>query len=483
MAAKGNTESRHSVTAQTDDPIARIPPENLGGILAAAADLTVMIAGDGTIQSLVLNERSSDLGKLDHWVGRSFRDFLTTESLPKFESLIERVRKGTYAGRPVELNHRDNAVWDFPIQYTLHEVSVPGTYLMIGRDLRPVAETQRQLVQAQIALERGYEAQREFDSRYRLLLATVTDAIVLVSLSDGRITDVNDHAADLLGSGRKELVGNVLATQFQGTRRGDLEASLTSAALSDGLVSLDLTVQRGGAEVTLFPSVFRVGGDRVAICRIVRRAAEPQAPSGALPRLLEALYAEATEAIVFTDAAGAIRSANDRFLAMIDAADLGEVKGRNIADFLSRGQVDFGVVSENTARSGHVRRYATEFVSDLGTRMPVELSAASLKDGAERQIAFVAREAGRIDAGRAPTPTPGATDSAAQQNILDLVGSASLKEIVAETNDVIEKLCIETAIRLTNNNRVAAAEMLGLSRQSLYVKLRKYDLVKKSEEE
>jgi DNA-binding protein Fis len=30
---------------------------------------------------------------------------------------------------------------------------------------------------------------------------------------------------------------------------------------------------------------------------------------------------------------------------------------------------------------------------------------------------------------------------------------------------------------MTSNNRVAAAEMLGLSRQSLYVKLRKYDLV------
>ena len=32
-------------------------------------------------------------------------------------------------------------------------------------------------------------------------------------------------------------------------------------------------------------------------------------------------------------------------------------------------------------------------------------------------------------------------------------------------------MCIETAVELTRNNRVAAAEMLGLSRQSLYVKL------------
>jgi DNA-binding NtrC family response regulator len=50
---------------------------------------------------------------------------------------------------------------------------------------------------------------------------------------------------------------------------------------------------------------------------------------------------------------------------------------------------------------------------------------------------------------------------------------------VAETTDVVEKMCIETAVELTRNNRVAASEMLGLSRQSLYVKLRKYGLLNK----
>ena len=57
--------------------------------------------------------------------------------------------------------------------------------------------------------------------------------------------------------------------------------------------------------------------------------------------------------------------------------------------------------------------------------------------------------------------------------------NSSLKDIVAETTDVVEKMCIETAVSLTRNNRVAAAEMLGLSRQSLYVKLRKYGLLAK----
>jgi len=47
---------------------------------------------------------------------------------------------------------------------------------------------------------------------------------------------------------------------------------------------------------------------------------------------------------------------------------------------------------------------------------------------------------------------------------------------VREATDVIERLCIEAALELTGDNRASAAEMLGLSRQSLYVKLRRYGL-------
>ena len=69
------------------------------------------------------------------------------------------------------------------------------------------------------------------------------------------------------------------------------------------------------------------------------------------------------------------------------------------------------------------------------------------------------------------------------KNVMDLVGTASLKELVSATSDVVEKMCIETAVQLTGNNRVAAAEMLGLSRQSLYVKLRKYGIMNSSDGE
>jgi DNA-binding NtrC family response regulator len=57
-----------------------------------------------------------------------------------------------------------------------------------------------------------------------------------------------------------------------------------------------------------------------------------------------------------------------------------------------------------------------------------------------------------------------------------LVGRVSLKDIVQESTDLIEKLCIEAALDVSGNNRAAAAALLGLSRQSLYSKLRRYGL-------
>lgn len=479
MSGNGPTRARVHGT-EPSDTLSLIEPKSLRGIVAAASDITLVLDGSAVIKSLMVNEASADFGNLDHWIGRSMREFLTTESLPKFDAAFDRFARGEYPSRAVELNHRDNAVWEFPILYTLHPIGAENRVLLMGKDLRPISETQRQLVQAQIALERGYEAQREFEARYRLLLASVTDAIVLVTLGDGRIADVNDRAALVLGGARKELVGSVLASHFSDIRRGEMETRLLASSAAEASETVDLTTARSGQKVRLVPRVFRVGGDRVAICRVEETVPVPASDGQGFGATLEAFFAAAMEPILFTDAFGMILSANDRFLALVDAPRLTDVKGRHLNEFLARGQVDLGVLMDNVRRSGHVRLFATEVVSDYGTRTPVELSAVLVRDRKEPMTAFVFRDAARAEAVRLPSADG---DGTAQQNIMALVGSAPLKEIVAETNDMIEKICIETALRLTSNNRVAAAEMLGLSRQSLYVKLRKFKLLKRGDDE
>jgi transcriptional regulator PpsR len=157
--------------------------------------------------------------------------------------------------------------------------------------------------------------------------------------------------------------------------------------------------------------------------------------------------------------------------------------GRSLSDFLGRGQIDLAVLTEQPQRSGHMRIYATKLVNLLGTRLAVELSATHLTDGDAPAIGCVIRDVSSAETARIASGTGAnltTVPAEPTRNVMDLVGSASLKDIVAETTDVVEKMCIETAVELTGNNRVAAAEMLGLSRQSLYVKLRKYGLLNKN---
>ena len=58
--------------------------------------------------------------------------------------------------------------------------------------------------------------------------------------------------------------------------------------------------------------------------------------------------------------------------------------------------------------------------------------------------------------------------------LADQIGRTSLRKLVKDTGGAVERHYIEAALELTGGNRTAAAELLGLSRQSLYAKLNRY---------
>ncbi len=455
-----------------------IAPDMLGDIIATASDLAIVVTLEGAVLSVLVNPNHKSYGALDHWEGDNLREYLTAESIPKLDGQLKLMASGAEKGRAVELNHVDSSHWEFPVRYTLHRIGPDGTVLMLGRDLRPIAEMQQQLVKAQLALERDYEAQREYDTRYRVLMETLREALVFVSMGTGRITDLNDSAALLLGATRDELTGAAFAQEFEGRRRNEFMESLTTIAFNETGTPVELQARRSRRRLVMHPTFFRAGGERVLLCRFeLTDVAGPALDD--VSGDLASLFRAGPDAIVFTDPDGTIRTVNEAFLNLVDGSHAAAVKGRSLGDFLARGGVDLKVLVDNASRTGQVRSYATRLASEYGAPLAVELSAAWLADRAHPVIAFVIRDASRAEALRKSAAPGGVAQGSPEtaQSVIDLVGSASLKDIVAETTDVVEKLCIETAVELTRNNRVAAAEMLGLSRQSLYVKLRKYGLL------
>jgi transcriptional regulator PpsR len=452
-----------------------IDAEVLSSILAVASDIALVVSMDGTVLSVLINPNETSFGKLKHWEGRPLKNFLTRESIPKIETAMTTIANGEVPVRSVELNHSDNAVWEFPIRYSFHPFGSDGSFLMLGRDLRPIAETQQQLVQAQMSLEQGYEARREFDARYRLLLRTVRDSIVFVSVNDGKIKDINEPAAALLGSTREDLIGSSFSQEFRDKRREEFTEALINASISENKAGLEVQSRRGRQRIILAPSVFRAAGERILICRMTT-AEETAGHFDNLSNSLASVFEKGSDAIVFTNVSGAIEACNDAFLDLVDATHAVDVRGRSLADYLGRGQIDMSVLVENARRTGLMRMYSTKLLNDFGAKTPVEMSVTFIENRSEPELGFIIRDVSRVDAMR---KAPIHTNEESSRNVMELVGSASLKEIVSETTDVVEKMCIETAVSLTRNNRVAAAEMLGLSRQSLYVKLRKYGLLHK----
>ncbi|RMA42779.1 transcriptional regulator PpsR [Rhodophyticola porphyridii] len=466
-----------------DEPAAPpIAPEHFNDIVATAADLAIVLDTAGIVRSVVVNPLNPTLGRLDHWKDRNIRDFTAEDSLVKLETRLDAYRDGKKdTVDAIEVNHYDNANWEFPIRYTLHKTGQDDIILMLGRDLRPIAELQHRLVKAQLALEKDYETHRDYETRYRVIMEAARDALVLVDVTTGRIMDLNTAASQILGADAETLTGSSFTQEFEGRRRGEFVENLIVNAGDEGSGPVTAETKRGKKEVAIDPVLFRAAGDKTLLCRI-EAAASAETVAAEVSQSLAVLYRDGADAVVFTDPLGAIRSCNDSFLGLCDSGQLSEIRGKSLGDFLSRGSVDLKVMLDNAARTGRMRIYATRLEGAYGSQLSVEISATHMPGNGG--FAFVIRDTSRMEIVREPvSAVPGGapmTDEA-MRNVMDLVGSAPLKDIVAATTDVVEKMCIETAVELTDNNRVAAAEMLGLSRQSLYVKLRKYGLLAKND--
>jgi transcriptional regulator PpsR len=220
----------------------------------------------------------------------------------------------------------------------------------------------------------------------------------------------------------------------------------------------------------VFASSFRQG--RAAQC-LVRLS--PTTPSAVLATKPEpdtlAVLERVPDAFVITDATLRILYVNASFLDMTGIATKQQALGQQLSEFLGRAGLERNILVDNLRDHGLVQNFATVLRNQFADQEDVEISAVSITDGAQEVFGFMIRGVRGRPKGRLLVE-PDSRRSVGQ--LTELIGRMKLKDVVRESTDILERLCIESALELTKGNRAAAADLLGVSRQGLYSKLHRF---------
>jgi transcriptional regulator PpsR len=450
--------------------LAELSTEANVALLSAAADLVLVVNGEGIVEEV--SSKADVLpvkGGVDGWIGKSWQDTVASESRPKVVKLLNAGTDNRATWRQVNVLADDGTY--IPISFCAVPVGPKGRMIALGRDLRAQSEIQQQLVNAQQTMERDYLRLRHLESRYRILFDLTSEGVLVVDGKSQKIIEANPAAAEAFGDTVRRMVGKQMIDCIDNDSRsviGKLLDTVRGGGKSDQAVA-----KIRNQPVTVSVSVMHEEGGEVLLVRVRHeQAMRTDNSSATQAEMVTRVIEQAPDAFVVTDTDGDVLAVNRAFTEMVEMNRADQVVGESLDRWLGRAGVDLNVLLANLRQRSSVRLFATTIRNENGRQIPVEISAVAVtQQGSSGALGFTIRDVGR----RGGSETRNAIPHSVEQ-LTELVGRVPLREIVGETTDLIEKLCIEAALILTQDNRATASEILGLSRQSLYVKLRQHGI-------
>ena len=434
----------------------------------ALPDVTLRLDSNGVIREVSLANAVSGEG-VEDWIGRPWAETVGEVGGSDILHMVAEARtNGVSDFRQV--TQRFPSGLEVPMEYNTVRLGARAGLIAIGKNLQAVAGEQSSLIASQQAREQDAWKLRGVETRYRLLFESSDDPILLLRPDDLCIIDANPAAvrAGALDAGR------------------DFQAAITVPDRDAFAAMMSRVAEHGRA-----PGILLHLGATPWLVRASRAAAEPDvvfllqlAPVVAAPAarrgtaVLDDLIERMPDGFALVDATGVVRRANRAFMDLAQVAAPGGVIGQRLERWLSQPGTDAGVLLSTLQRHQMVRNFTTRLTGELGSETLVEVSAAGDTDLHPQQICLLLR-----DISRRPAQSVRGVDASADARLLAAltkltqgIGQQPLLELVRDTGGLIERHCIEGALERVGGNRTAAAELLGLSRQSLYAKLSRYGI-------
>ena len=439
----------------------------------ALPDIMLVLDPEGIIRDVTLSNVFASEGVAD-WIGSPWADTVSPADSEYLHHMIEDAcNSGVSSFRNVA--QRFPSGLELPIEYTTIRLGGPPGFLAIGKNLRAMAELQSRLVEAQQAMERDYWKLREVETRYRLLFNSSRDAVLLLKASTLGVIDLNPAAAQALGGSVSQVKG-AANTHFPDTlmpeERAIFEGMIQRIRERGKAPGVLLRLGKGQTPWLVRASLVAAGQEELLLVQLAPSAAVQAAADLADPMHIEALIEGGPDGFVIIDHEGAILRANRAFLDLVQMGSESAVLGEPLGRWLGRPGADLTVLLANVLRLGAVRLFSTVLHAELGSEIEAEISASGKAGKNGGTIGVFIRDVSP----RLTVAAPGKGLNGVMESLTRQIGKTTLRKLVDDTIAVVEQRYIEAALDLTGGNRTAAAELLGLSRQSLYVKLSRYCL-------
>ena len=430
----------------------------------AQPDITLMLDNDGVIRGASLFN-SVEAEPVGEWLGRPWVETVGEVGSDRVRRMLDdALRNGVSAFRQV--TQRFPSGLELPVEYTTVRLGSTAGLVAVGKNLQAVAELQSRLIATQQAREQDYWKLREIETRSRLLFDASSEAVLLIRAETLRVVEANPAAVRATGVAPGWEFLREVAPRDHDAFQGLLLRARKHGRVPGILIHLGVDQTPWMGRVTTMTTEIGL----VYMLQLAPVAALPSAPSPSNAIPLDDLLNRLPDAFLVVDSEGVIQRTNQAFLELAQAAAESSVVGEHVGRWLSQPGAAAASLLTQLQRHGSVRLFTTRLTGDLGTEAEVEISASGIAEGSAALTAMVMRDVSR----RLPMHDVQDRLRATLGAVTERVGKAPLPVIAREIAEVVERHCIATALRLTDGNRTAAAEMLGVSRQSLYAKLDRY---------
>ena len=424
-----------------------------------------MLDISGVIQDVILSNDMSD-ETVDDWRGRPWVETVGDSSVKILRMVEDACQCGVSAFRQV--NQRFPSGREVPMEYTTVRLGGKSGLIAIGRNLKAVAELQSRLVAAQQAMEQDYWKLREVETRYRLLFDASNEAVVLLAADNLRIIEANPAAIRALGLSRGRELWSEISIEEKDPLQNMLQRVRQSGRAPGTLLHLgpsrDVWMVRASLMASEPGPIFMVQLSPASGAPLQTVRSEDVALDEFADRL--------PDGFAVIDRDGVIRWVNRTFLDLVQLGAEGAVVGERLSRWMSRPGADVAVLLSNLLRHGSVRMFATSIQGELGRETEVEISAVGKPEFRPDHIAILIR-----DISRRLVPSEGITSlQSALAAVIGQSNKTSLRVLVRDTVGLVERHYIAAALELSEGNKTAAAEILGLSRQGFYKKLAQYEM-------